>query len=99
MKIEKKITNASIAMKAISDSTRLAIVLMLMKKDVYVKEIIKRYKIEPTLLSHHLNVLKKSGIITSKRIGKTVLYTIVPNIKTKGEKGLLLNGCKVIFPS
>ena len=39
---------------------------------------IKDLRVEPTLLSHHLNVLKAAKLVSSKRNGKSVIYSIMP---------------------
>jgi len=63
-------------LKALSDSTRLAIVEMVCKSKFKtpVKKMIKKLEIEPTLLSHHLRILKDLNIVRSERRGKEVRY-------------------------
>ena len=96
-KYNKKSGNVSF-LKAVSDPSRLTVLFMLLKKDVYVGEIVKKLKIEPTLLSHHLSVLRNEGFVQSKREGKRVLYKLNPKVKVRGKNpGFNLGGCKLIF--
>lgn len=64
-------------LKAASDRTRVKVLMMLDgKESIRVKEIKKRLKhVESTLLSHHLSILKKAGMVRSVRKGKEVEYT------------------------
>ncbi|OLA01637.1 MAG: transcriptional regulator [Clostridiales bacterium Nov_37_41] len=52
----------------LSDSTRLRILYLLYHREVCVRNIAEA--------SHHLRSLKQLGVITSRRIGKEVHYTI-----------------------
>ena len=93
-----KQSGASQALKALSDSTRLSVLEILLERDAYVSEFIETLKIEPTLLSHHLSILRDHGLIEAHRQGKTVLYKITPETKISGKtKGLNLGVCKLIF--
>ena len=53
----------------LSDSTRLRILYLLYHREVCVR-------MSPPAVSHHLRSLKQLGVITSRRIGKEVHYTI-----------------------
>ena len=52
----------------LSDSTRL--------REVCVRNIAEAIEMSPPAVSHHLRSLKQLGVITSRRIGKEVHYTI-----------------------
>jgi len=98
MKLKRKKSGCSQVLKALSDSTRLTVLEILLERDTYVSEFIKYLKIEPTLLSHHLSILRSEGLIKAARKGKTVLYKLEPAVKIRGKNpGLKLNGCKIIF--
>jgi DNA-binding transcriptional ArsR family regulator len=81
----------TIIIKALSEKTRFTVIDMLMNKKngMYVSEIIKKLKIEPTLLSHHLSELKDAKLITAKREGKSILYRI--NKKIAEEQKIIIN--------
>jgi ArsR family transcriptional regulator len=89
MKI-KKITKL---LKAVADPTRLQVMVMLNKKPMTVEAIKERTKVEATLLSHHLKVLKDVKVVTAQRIGKNVLYRIVKTCKM----GLNFKEIKLVF--
>jgi len=98
MKFKSKQSGCSQVLKALSDPTRLAVLEILLEKDTYVSEFIDCLNIEPTLLSHHLSILRGEGLIKASRRGKTVLYQLTPNVKIKGKnKGFNLRGCRLIF--
>ncbi len=93
-----KSSGASTVLKALSDPTRLSVLEMLLEKDSYVSEFINVLKIEPTLLSHHLSILRGQGLIEPTRQGKTVLYKITKGTKISGKNvGLNLGPCKLVF--
>jgi DNA-binding transcriptional ArsR family regulator len=64
------------AMGGHNSRQRIVETIMASKKGVYVSELLSTLKIEPTLMSHHLAVLRTSDILESKREGKRVFYTI-----------------------
>ena len=60
----------------LSDSTRLRIQYLLYHREVCVRNIAEAIEMSPPAVSHHLRSLKQLGVITSRRIGKEVHYTI-----------------------
>ena len=60
----------------LSDSTRLRILYLLYDREVCVRNIAAAIEMSPPAGSHHLRSLKQLGVITSRRIGKEVHYTI-----------------------
>ena len=74
-KINKMAINLSKKLKVINDETRLKLCIMITDKDCYVKYLIEKLKIEPTLLSHHLALLRNAGYIQAVRYGKEVSYS------------------------
>jgi DNA-binding transcriptional ArsR family regulator len=83
-----KVKKASKQLKLLADETRLAVVVMLMKKGMYVSQMLEALKIDPTLLSHHLRLIRDSGLAKAQRIGKTVFYQIdKKKIEVKGKTG------------
>lgn len=63
-------------LKTISEENRLKIICFLKKKERCVCEIVKSFNLPHNLLSHHLKLLKKVGLLTSKRKGKFIYYKI-----------------------
>jgi len=62
--------------KALSDETRQSILKMLQRGEMSVGEIVGAFNISQPTISHHLNVLKNVALVTSRREGKQVFYSI-----------------------
>ena len=62
--------------EALSDKNRRKILEILKKKDMYAGEILEFFNIRGSSLSHHLDVLKKAGLVTSEKEGKYVYYSL-----------------------
>lgn len=63
-------------MKVLSDKTRLKIISLLSKQEMAVCELIEALRLSQPAVSHHLKLLKQSGLIQDNREGKWILYTI-----------------------
>ena len=63
-------------LKAIAEENRFRIIELLSKKDFCVCEIEEALSISQNLVSHHLSVLKKAGIIDDCRCGKNNYYSL-----------------------
>ncbi len=62
--------------KAVSDPTRVKIMLILSKKEMCVSDICKYFEMTQPSISHHLNILKKAGIVRGRKEGKEVYYSL-----------------------
>lgn len=72
-----KLENAASKMRAIAHPMRIAIIEMLNETPkMSVTEIYERLSIEQAAASHHLNILKTKGVLTSKREGKKIFYSL-----------------------
>jgi DNA-binding transcriptional ArsR family regulator len=60
--------------QALSGQTRQKILTLLAKKEMCVCEICKNFEITQPSISHHLNILKKAGLVVYKKKGKEVYY-------------------------
>lgn len=65
-------------LRALASEERLAIIQKLLENEMCVSEVEKNFYMEQSTASHHLNILKKAGIASSKRNGKQMIYTIIP---------------------
>ena len=75
--------NMSSIFQALSDFTRLKIVILLIMKPFCVGDITSILNINQTTISHQLKILKSLGIVDFDRQGKNVIYYIKnPNIET-----------------
>lgn len=78
-------------LKTIAHPVRLDIIKLLERSDkLCVNDIVEHTKIEQSLLSHHLTKMKDRGILSSKREGKHIYYSIsmanIPSIFDCMEK-------------
>ncbi len=63
-------------LRALADPNRRKILDLLKKKDMPVKEIAKSFKITLPSLSHHLNILKNTNLVTNRRQGQEIIYSL-----------------------
>ncbi|NPV58392.1 MAG: winged helix-turn-helix transcriptional regulator [Actinobacteria bacterium] len=64
-------------LKVLSDPNRLRIVCLLLRGERCVCEVEKELGISQQLASHHLNVLKESGLLRVRKEGTSSYYTVV----------------------
>jgi len=62
--------------KTLADDTRQKILQMLQKEEMSVNEIVDAFKMSQPTISHHLNILKRFGLLTSRKEGKQVIYSL-----------------------
>lgn len=84
-------------LKVLSDSTRLAVMELLMKKPSHVGPLVEALGVEQSLLSHHLKVLRDAGLVIADRDGKSVLYSVAPEARTASGKAINLGCCQLLF--
>lgn len=60
--------------QALSDQTRQKILTLLSKKKMCVTEICKNFEISQPSISHHLDILKRAGLVVYQKKGKEVYY-------------------------
>ena len=66
----------NLTFRALSDPTRRKILALLKKKDLSVNEISKSFNLTLPSLSHHLTVLKQANLVTFKRRGQELIYSL-----------------------
>ena len=64
------------AFKALSDPTRRKILELLQEKSMNAGEIADYFHITKPSISHHLTVLKNSGLIVDERHGQNIVYSL-----------------------
>jgi ArsR family transcriptional regulator len=62
--------------KALSDATRLRLVLLLMERDLCVCELVFILKMEQSRISHQLRVLRDADLVEDIRQGRWMIYRI-----------------------
>ena len=67
-------------LKLVSDENRLKIICLLTRGEKCVCEIWQNLGISQNLASHHLKVLKRFGLLSSKKAGLKVIYRLNDSI-------------------
>ncbi len=62
--------------KALADPTRRKILELLREKDLRAGEIARAFDISKPSISHHLNMLRQSGLVLSERDGQNIIYSL-----------------------
>lgn len=72
-----KLEMAASKLRAIAHPMRIAVIGLLQKNPkLSVTEIYSYLEIEQAAASHHLNILKNKGVLSSKRDGKKIFYSL-----------------------
>jgi len=74
--------------KALNDNTRRDILDMLRRKALTAGQIAEAFNISKPSISHHLDILKQAGWVTSDKQGQYVYYTLQPNTARKVHQWL-----------
>jgi DNA-binding transcriptional ArsR family regulator len=61
--------------RALADETRQRILEMLLEQEMCVSEIVEAFPTSQPTISHHLDVLKRFGLVTSRKVGKLAYYS------------------------
>ncbi len=86
-------TSCSNIMKVLADATRMAVIERLLERPQRVHELNASLRMDPTLLSHHLRVLREAGLVTTKRDGKEILYRLASTVRKSAKSSTLDFGC------
>lgn len=62
--------------RALSDETRQKILQMLREREMCVSEIVDAFAMSQPTISHHLAVLKSTGLVSDRKEGKQVYYSL-----------------------
>jgi ArsR family transcriptional regulator, arsenate/arsenite/antimonite-responsive transcriptional repressor len=62
--------------RALADPTRREILRVLRKGDLSAGDIAARFDMTAPSISHHLNVLKEAGLVSSERDGRHIIYSL-----------------------
>lgn len=64
------------AFKALNDATRRQILILLREKDMSAGEIAEQFTLGKATISHHLDLLKQADLVTAKKQGQFVVYSL-----------------------
>lgn len=76
----------------IGDEIRLEIILYLFEKDSCVCDLTMHLGISQPLASHHLRILRDAKIISAKKSGKHIIYSLIDDSVRQLVKYILLDG-------
>lgn len=62
--------------KALADDTRQKILVMLLEEERCVSDIVDAFQMTQPTISHHLAILKQFKLVTSRKDGKQVFYSL-----------------------
>lgn len=62
--------------KALADNTRQKILVMLLNGEMGVSDIVDAFAMSQPTISHHLSILKRFGLVASRKEGKQVFYAL-----------------------
>lgn len=97
-KTKAQVKNCVGKLKVLADETRLRVIHEIIANPKSVNEINQVLKIEQSLLSHHLKILREAGLIISERKGQSVVYRTAPSVTfEKNQQTIDLGCCKLNF--
>lgn len=94
----KQAADCASRLRVLADPTRLAVCEALMAGPKHVGTLLRELGVEQSLLSHHLQTLRESGLVEAERDGKAVLYRLAPGVGTaKAGQAIDLGCCSLSF--
>lgn len=72
----QEVKKAQLTLRAINNKMRTKILELLVNKELNVTQIYVALKIEQSVASQHLAILRTSGIVKTKRTGKIITYSL-----------------------
>jgi len=80
-------------LRVLADRTRLRVVRLLLDRPQRVGELADALRIEQSLLSHHLQVMREHGLVLAHREGKAVRYRLAPQLVSRRVRNGIDLGC------
>ncbi len=68
--------DASELLKVFGDATRIRIIFVLCRGELCVRDIAGRLEMTQSAISHQLRVLKQARLVSTRRDGKTIFYSL-----------------------
>jgi ArsR family transcriptional regulator, arsenate/arsenite/antimonite-responsive transcriptional repressor len=66
--------------RALNDDTRRAILDLLRKRDLSAGDIAEHFHLGKPTISHHLDLLKRAGLVTTEKQGQFVIYSLSTSV-------------------
>jgi len=75
---------------SLGDKTRLSLIALLTEGETHVGALCKKLKLPQSSVSHHLGLLRASGLVVARRDGKQIFYSLADLLKhSLGKKSEL----------
>jgi len=86
-------------LKALGDESRLRIVCLLLEGEKCVGEIVDSLDMIQPQASHHLSILRSTGLVATRREGNKIINFITPGkfFPRKNKAGIDLGCCSIDF--
>ncbi|MDB4285430.1 metalloregulator ArsR/SmtB family transcription factor [bacterium] len=76
-------------MKAIADENRVRVLMLLLRRELSVCELMAILRISQPLVSRHLSILKEAGLVRNRRDGKLHFYSVTDDALSGGKVGFI----------
>jgi ArsR family transcriptional regulator len=76
-------------LKAIADEKRARILMLLLRRELSVCELMAILRVSQPLVSRHLSILKEAGLVRNRRDGKLHFYSVTDEALSGGKMGFI----------
>ena len=87
--LSKYLIDLNLLFKALNDPTRRQILELLKNRDLTAGEIAEQFDISWPSISHHLDILRRAGLVVSEKEGQFVYYSISTTVMDEMLKWLM----------
>lgn len=101
LKDEQRAKQCAELLKAVADPDRLRLIQALRERSQSVSDLSALLDKDIGNVSHHLKVLRKQELVTTRREGKMIIYSLAESVTaSKGDKhtGIELGCCRLELP-
>ena len=89
---DQEIEAASTMFSLLGDKTRVRILMLLSRGELNVTRLCGALELPQPTVSHHLGLLRRGGLLTSRRDGKAIHYALAPRLHTLDGSELHIDG-------
>ena len=76
-------------MKAIAEEKRARVLMLLLRRELSVCELMAILRISQPLVSRHLSILKEAGLVKNRQDGKLHFYSVTDEALSGGKMGFI----------